>query len=298
MFSLLVSRTPHRKAEDFLHRKASAIWMFPPASRFTFMARHTASARKYTCRRHQLCATDFCLASRGPDVQAKRPLWEPDSWPVRPSQLLARTPASGDRAHTPDSGRWDRAGPTQCPYPPVKNRLSRTRGRALVAACCCQILNCNLQPLCTRRLHTSSQVATDETEDKATREAKRNDIRFALVSLLRQRHDELCVRWAATINHKVPAYRSSQAARSDMSRRLIAAMIERLRPGGDSAALVYSTQKLVELRYGQMQSGPVQVRPSCLSHAPHPPVPLPGLSCPYRPNITRLYKQLCGRNCP
>ena len=35
-------------------------------------------------------------------------------------------------------------------------------------------------------------------------------------------------------------------------------MTERLRPGGDSASLVYTTQKIVELRYGQIKAESVQ----------------------------------------
>jgi len=39
---------------------------------------------------------------------------------------------------------------------------------------------------------------------------------------------------------------------------LAAAMTERLRPGGDSAALVYSAQKLVEMRFSTMKIDAVQ----------------------------------------
>lgn len=48
-----------------------------------------------------------------------------------------------------------------------------------------------------------SQVSKGTAIDKAAHENKRNDIRLALVSLLRQKHEELSDRWLKTIVHRV-----------------------------------------------------------------------------------------------
>ena len=45
---------------------------------------------------------------------------------------------------------------------------------------------------------------------------------------------------------------------ADINRRLVAAMTERLRPGGDSASLVYCAQNLVESRFKTMKIESVQ----------------------------------------
>eukprot|EP00668_Euglena_longa_P003646 GGOE01004268.1.p1 GENE.GGOE01004268.1~~GGOE01004268.1.p1 ORF type:complete len:942 (-),score=244.12 GGOE01004268.1:494-3268(-) len=110
-----------------------------------------------------------------------------------------------------------------------------------------------------------SQVAKGTAIDKAAAENKRNDIRLALVSLLRQKHEELSERWLNTIVQRVPGYKAagdtSQGAEQvnrDINKRLVAAMTERIRPGGDSASLVYTAQKLVEMRFSKMKIDAVQ----------------------------------------
>eukprot|EP00669_Euglena_mutabilis_P007914 TRINITY_DN3088_c0_g1_i4.p2 TRINITY_DN3088_c0_g1~~TRINITY_DN3088_c0_g1_i4.p2 ORF type:complete len:739 (+),score=330.73 TRINITY_DN3088_c0_g1_i4:466-2682(+) len=117
-----------------------------------------------------------------------------------------------------------------------------------------------------------SQVAKGTAMDKATSDNKRNDIRLALVSLLRQKHEELSDRWLKAIVQRVQGYKSADEGATpaperdagaekvsrDINKRLVAAMTERLRPGGDSAALVYSAQKLVEMRFSTMKIDAVQ----------------------------------------
>ncbi len=44
------------------------------------------------------------------------------------------------------------------------------------------------------------------------------------------------------------AQTGAEQVSKDINKRLVAAMIERLRPGGDSASLVYTAQRLVEPR--------------------------------------------------
>lgn len=115
----------------------------------------------------------------------------------------------------------------------------------------------------------AGQVTKGTAIDKAATENKRNDIRVALVSMLRQQHEQLSDRWLRTIVQRVPGYRSAAPADSvsnleaeqvskDINKRLVASMIERLRPGGDAAALVYAAQRLVEMRFTKMKIDAVQ----------------------------------------
>ena len=110
------------------------------------------------------------------------------------------------------------------------------------------------------RLRLLSQTSQARSNvDQAARESKKHDTRVALVSLLRMKHDQLSDRWMAAISKRVGAYKSSGSnVSSDINKRLVAAMIERLRPGGDSASLVYAAQKLVEVRFETMKIESVQ----------------------------------------
>jgi serine/threonine protein kinase len=117
------------------------------------------------------------------------------------------------------------------------------------------------------RCLSSASSSTGVNIDRATRESKKHDTRLALVSLLRQKHDELSDRWVAAISQRISGYRAGGSSTSstptatvssDINKRLVAAMIERLRPGGDSASLVYSAQKLVEMRFQTMKIESVQ----------------------------------------
>ena len=56
-------------------------------------------------------------------------------------------------------------------------------------------------------------------------------------------------RWTARMPHEADA---------EIHRRLLEAMIEKLRPDGDMAALVYAAQSLVERGFGTLGSGPAQ----------------------------------------
>eukprot|EP00668_Euglena_longa_P029986 GGOE01037377.1.p1 GENE.GGOE01037377.1~~GGOE01037377.1.p1 ORF type:complete len:938 (-),score=288.75 GGOE01037377.1:294-3074(-) len=104
-----------------------------------------------------------------------------------------------------------------------------------------------------------TQTATD---------SKEYDIRVALVSFLRQRHDDLSDLWLSRIVQRVDGYRpesgeeygpsGTASVSREINRRLVAAMIERMRPGGDGAALVYAAQNLVEKRYERMNIHAVQ----------------------------------------
>eukprot|EP00667_Euglena_gracilis_P001455 EG_transcript_1456 len=128
-----------------------------------------------------------------------------------------------------------------------------------------------LEQIAERLQALSSQVAPDAAADRAAHENKRHDIRVALVSLLRQKHEELSKRWMQMIVQRVPSYRGpdsdqpntpkkgpSEQVSREVNQRLVNAMIERLRPGGDSSALVYAAQQLVELRFETMQIDSVQ----------------------------------------
>ena len=78
------------------------------------------------------------------------------------------------------------------------------------------------------------------------------------------KHDEVSERWMTAISQRVAGYKGggggspASAVSTDINKRLVAAMIERMRPGGDSASLVYSAQKLVEMRFETMKIESVQ----------------------------------------
>jgi len=132
-----------------------------------------------------------------------------------------------------------------------------------------------IQTIAGRVQILAGKFAKGTTIDKAAAENKRQDIRTALVSLLRSKNEELSDRWLAAIPQRVAAYRRASGAGQEsemretsaggqeevsksINKRLVDAMIERMRPNGDGAALVYAAQNLVEKRFKTMNIHSVQ----------------------------------------
>eukprot|EP01012_Entosiphon_sulcatum_P025583 TRINITY_DN30927_c0_g1_i1.p1 TRINITY_DN30927_c0_g1~~TRINITY_DN30927_c0_g1_i1.p1 ORF type:complete len:901 (+),score=137.98 TRINITY_DN30927_c0_g1_i1:157-2859(+) len=112
-----------------------------------------------------------------------------------------------------------------------------------------------LQKLATQLAALQTEHTLDDASPATS--AAVQAARVALVYFLRQRHSELSKAWMKAITEQVDAYKNGIVS-TDINQLLINAMIERLRPNGDSAALVYVCQKLVDMRYESMSIESVQ----------------------------------------
>ena len=96
-----------------------------------------------------------------------------------------------------------------------------------------------------------------EANARIAEEKKRRRIRVAMAHLLWQNLPEVSRRWVARIKQCIPEYKEVQTV-AEVNRRLLNAMIERLLPDGDAAALVYAAQYLVDIRFERLKIESVQ----------------------------------------
>ena len=96
------------------------------------------------------------------------------------------------------------------------------------------------------------ETAVDQMAD----ERRKHDVRLALVMLLQNNVDEFSRRWVDKIQENV--YKTSASVSTEINRQLLVAMIEKLRPDGDAAPLVYVAQYMVEKRFDTLHIASVQ----------------------------------------